>query len=89
MIFSTVNLTASGAVKTGPGALAGVLLAAGADAASVTVYDNTAGSGAKLAVVKAAAGASAGWTPGGLQACSKGLYAAITGTSPDVFVIYG
>lgn len=87
-MLQTKALTASGAVKTGPGALAGVLITGGADAASVTIYDNTAGSGKKLAVVKAAINTSASWTPIDPQVCSTGLYATITGTTPDVFVTY-
>ena len=84
---ATMALTASGLVRSGPGALLAVLLTAGVDAASVTLYDNTAGSGTKLAVLKAALGVTAAWTPGG-QICSLGLYAVVTGTTPDVFVVY-
>jgi hypothetical protein len=87
-MLQTKALTASGAVKSGPGALAGVLLTAGADAASVTIYDNTAGSGTKLAVIKAAINTTASWTPTDPQVCSTGLYAEITGTTPDIFVLY-
>jgi hypothetical protein len=65
-----------------------VLITGGADAASVTIYDNTAGSGTKLAVVKAAINTTASWTPAQPQVCSTGLYAVITGTTPDVFVTY-
>ena len=87
-MLQTKALTASGAVRSGPGALAGVLITGGADAASVTIYDNTAGSGTKLAVVKAAINTTAVWTPSQPQVCSKGLYATITGTTPDVFITY-
>ena len=87
-MLQTKNLTGSGSVKSGPGALAAVLITGGADAASVTVYDNTAGSGTKLAEVKAAINTTASWTPVGAQACSKGLYAVITGTTPEVFITY-
>ena len=87
-MLQTKNLTANGAIKSGPGSLAAILITGGADAASVTVYDNTAGSGTKLAVVNAAINTTASWTPVGAQACSKGLYAVVTGTTPDVFITY-
>lgn len=87
-MLKTIALTASGAVRSGPGALAAVLITGGADAASVTIHDSTAGSGAKLAVLKAAINTTAAWTPAEKQVCSKGLYATITGTTPDVFVVF-
>ena len=52
MAAASKALTASGLVKNRPGQLIAVLLAAGADVASVTIYDNSAGSGNKLAVVE-------------------------------------
>jgi len=85
---ATMALTASGLVRSGPGALLAVLLTAGVDAASVTLYDNTVGSGTKLAVLKAALDATVNWTPAAGQICSTGLYAELTGTTPDVFVVY-
>lgn len=85
---ASTTRSSSGTVLSGPGTLRAVLVTAGVDAASVTIYDNTAGSGTVLAVVKAAANTSAQWTPPGGQAASKGLYATITGTSPSVTVVY-
>ncbi|MCZ7568969.1 MAG: hypothetical protein M5U01_10335 [Ardenticatenaceae bacterium] len=85
----SAHLQASGGVRTGPGALVALLLTAGGDAAAVTVYDNTAGAGTVLAVLTAAAGTTApAWAPPGGQACAHGLYAEITGTAPDVIVVY-
>ena len=81
-MLQTKATQSSAAVKSGPGALAG------ADAASVTIYDNTAGSGTKLAVLKAAQDTTVSWTPTDPQVCSTGLYATITGTTPDVFITY-
>lgn len=81
-------LTASGAVKDRPGMLAAVLLTAGEDAASVTIYDNTAGSGTKLAVLKAGSGATVSFTPAVPVVAGVGLYATISGTTPDVVVVY-
>jgi hypothetical protein len=87
--FATSSLAASGLVRTGSGILVAVLLTAGADAASVTIYDNTTTTGSVLAVLKAAAGATVSWVPSGHQACSIGLYAVITGTTPSVCTVYG
>ncbi len=75
-------------VKDKPGLLYAVVLTAGADAASVTVYNNTAGSGDKVCVLKAAAGTTASWCPALAIACGGGLYAAVTGTTPDVSIAY-
>lgn len=85
---ASTTLAASGLVRTGPGRLAAVLLAGGSDAASATIYDNTAGSGTVLAVLKAAAGVTVSWAPPGGQAASLGLYAALTGTTPSATVVY-
>ena len=88
-MLQTKATQASAAIRSGPGALAGVLLTAGSDAASVTIYDNaSAASGDKLAVVKAAANSSAAWSPPDAQICSSGLYAEVTGTTPDIFITY-
>ncbi|MBI3025501.1 MAG: hypothetical protein HYY66_07490, partial [Candidatus Tectomicrobia bacterium] len=51
----TTEVTATGTARTGSGKLLGGVLTAGADAATATIYDNTAASGAKLRTVKAAA----------------------------------
>jgi hypothetical protein len=88
MTIAVKATQASAQVKDKPGLLYAVVLTAGADAASVTVYNNTAGSGDKVAVLKAAAGTSASWCPAQPIACSKGLYATVTGTTPDVSVAF-
>ncbi len=87
-LISTV-IAASALVKTGPGEVYGVILTGGSDAASVILYDNTAGSGTKaIGAIKAASGASVSFSlPNGV-AFSKGLYATITGTTPEVTVVY-
>jgi hypothetical protein len=88
MPHTSKQLTSSAAVKTGPGELHAVLLTAGADAASLTLYNNTAGSGTKLAVLKAAANTSAVFTPPVSLVFSVGLYATITGTAPEISIVY-
>lgn len=81
-----VALNASGGVKGSPGMVCAVVLTAGGDAASVTLYDNTAGSGAKLVVLKAGAGSSAVFCPAAPVAAGRGIYAVLTGTGAEAFV---
>lgn len=88
-MHASVTLAASAVVSARAGALLGVLLTAGADAASITIYDNaTTNSGNVLAVVKAALNSTAQWTPAAGQGCANGLYATITGTTPSATVVY-
>lgn len=75
-------------IRTGPGALVAVLLTAAADAASVTIYDNTTNSGAVLAVLKAAINTTVSWAPPGGQAAARGIHAVLTGTAPSCTVVY-
>jgi hypothetical protein len=83
------NATAATTVKSGPGALCSVVLTSGADAASVTVYDNTAASGTILCKLAVAAGATtAVFAPAQPLAAGKGIHFAITGTTPSVTVSY-
>ncbi len=82
------TLTADGAAKSGPGALVAVALAGGTDAATVVLYDNTAASGTVLCTLKAAANESAVFTPALPYAFAKGCYADLTGTGPEVTVVY-
>jgi len=87
---ATTSLTASGVIKGASGALLGIVLTGAADAASVTIYDNaTTNSGPILAVLKAAINTTVVWTaPAGGQAAASGLYATITGTTPNLSVVY-
>lgn len=88
-IAGHLTLGASGVIKATGGSLVAILLTAGADAASVTLYDNpSAGSGVVLGVVKAPISQSAGFCPALPYAASKGIYATITGTTPSVTVIF-
>lgn len=88
MPVSYSTKAASAAIKAGPGWLYSVVVTAAADAASVTIYDNTAGSGAVVAVIKAAIQTSVVWSPPEPIACNTGIYATITGTSPSVSVAF-
>jgi hypothetical protein len=83
-----VNKTASGAVKSGPGLLVGAVLAGGSDAATLILYDNTAGSGTILCKLAAAAGTTAVFCPAVPIVCGVGIYAALTGTAPSASVAY-
>lgn len=85
----SVVLSSSAAVKGGPGVVYGLILTAGADAASVVLYDNTSGATPKLiGTVKAAINTSVEVSfPNGV-AFGTGCYATITGTTPDVTVLY-
>jgi hypothetical protein len=82
------NKTSSAAVKSAPGTLFGLVLAAGSDAATLIVYDNTAGSGTIIAKLSAIANGSAAISlPFGVS-FGKGCYVALTGTSPSASVFY-
>ena len=82
------NKTSDAEVKDGPGMLTGVVLTAAADAATVIVYDNTAGSGSIIMKLAAAIGTSAvAIIPNGI-AFSTGLYVVMTGTGENVSVYY-
>ncbi len=82
------NQTASATIKLGPGSLMGVVLMAGSDTATVTVYDNTAGSGNIVLKLSAVTGTSEpAIIPNGV-AFSVGLHVVMTGTGESVSVFY-
>ena len=87
-MHASTTTAATATIRTGPGALLAVLLTGGSDAATVTLYDNTANSGAILAVLKAAAATTVAWTPPGGQAAALGIHAVITGAAPSMTVVY-
>ena len=88
-MHASSTVAASAVISATPGALLGVLLTAGADAASVSLFDNaTAGTGAALGVVKAPINTTVSWLPPGGQACANGIYATITGTTPSATIVY-
>lgn len=81
------NKTESAAVKTGPGGVHTVTLTSGSDAATLILYDNTAGSG--TIIVKLACTAANTTASVTLNASfSTGCFAALTGTTPSATVTY-
>lgn len=82
------NVTADVLVKTGPGSLVSVLLTAAGDTATVILYDNTSAGGTKLCTLSAVTLTSAQWTPTNPQVVSLGIFADVSGTTPQVTVVY-
>jgi hypothetical protein len=84
--YAYKHLTASDAVKSGPGVLHSILLsAAGADA-TATVYDETSGSGDVLAVITSVQNDSSAVILD--VAFGVGCYVSISGTGAKVTVAY-
>jgi len=82
-------VSASGVIKASGGSLTSIIITGGADAASVTLHDNaSAGSGVVMCVVKAAINTTTVVNLAHPMAFSNGLYATVTGTTPDVSVGY-
>ncbi len=84
----SVNLTSNGLVHTGYGALVSVALTAAGDTATATVYDNTAGSGTVICVLKAAANTCQVLAPAAALGVSTGIYVVLAGTTPNCCVAY-
>lgn len=83
------TLSADGAIKASGGAIVAVVLTAGSDAATVILYDNlSAASGIVLCTLKCAANTSVIFTPCLPYAASKGIYADLSGTGPEVTVVF-
>ena len=72
-------------VKTGPGVLVSIVLNE-TNAGTITIYDNTAGSGTKIGTIAAAAGA--GSVFGYLAQFTTGL-TVVTAGADDITVVYG
>lgn len=81
-------LTSNGQVKTGPGAVYALIVAAGGADATGTLYDNTAGSGTKLAKLSASQGDSQVVHIDDGVVFVQGCYAAMTGSGVTVTVVY-
>lgn len=81
-------ISTSALVKTGPGALIAVHLAAPTADSTLILYDNTAASGTVLATLSAEAKQSDDFCPGAAIAFSTGCYAAITGSGAAGVVVY-
>lgn len=82
------QLAATGAVKAGPGLVSAVVLAAGADAATVVLDDSTAGGGTDVLKLSAVANGSAAISFPRPVYFSVGIYATLTGTGPVLSVAY-
>lgn len=80
------NTGTSATVHTGPGKVHTVTLAAGSDAATLILYDNTAASGTVIWKLAAAQNTSASAVLD--VSFGKGCHAALTGTSPSASVSY-
>ena len=85
--YNYSNKTSSATVVTGPGVLHSVTLAAGSDAATAIVYDNTAASGAIICKLTAPQDTNAHAVLD--VAFGIGCHIALTGTSPSGTVAYG
>ena len=72
-------------IKTGPGVLVSIVLNE-TNAGAITVYDNTAGSGTKIATIAAAA--ASGSILGYLCQFTTGL-TVVTAGADDITVVYG
>jgi len=84
--WQVVRAQASAVVAKGPGIYRRGVIVAGADAATITVYDGVDTQGKVIDIVSAAATTTRknDWTPG--QQFEVGLYVALTGTAPNSFV---
>lgn len=83
------RLNASGVVKASGGALVGFQITGGADAATMTLYDDPdSADGVILGKLSVAAGVSDDFCPCLPYVFAQGCYAAITGTTPEVIVVF-
>lgn len=82
--YASSVCTASGVVKAGPGRVVSVVLAGGADASTLILYDHaSAASGTELLRLSAVAAGSAAVSFGEEAIlAATGIYAALTGTAP-------
>ena len=89
---TTGPVTSSQLIATGRNLLHGVIIGGdGTNAATVTVYDNTAGSGTKLfqEVLEASSERSRGFSFPFAVVAVNGLYVAVSGTGAQATVFYG
>lgn len=84
--YAYKNSGTSVLVKTGPGGIHTVTLAAGTDAATLIVYDNITASGTAIIKLAAATGTSESAVLD--VAVGTGIYAALTGTAPYASLSY-
>lgn len=76
--------TANAEYADGAGHLIAANICAGADAATLIVYDNTAASGTVLCKLGVGIGLSASFCPAEPVAFRTGLYFKISGTTPQI-----
>lgn len=81
------RVTATGDVTTVTSYLRSVVLTAGADAASATVRSGGSG-GTVVLVIKAGIGLTESAVLGAAAACPGGIHVTVTGTTPDVSLVY-
>lgn len=83
------HLTSSGVVKDQPGELVAFLIMGGDDAATVTLYDDPdSAHGTILGALGVAANISDSFCPCLPYVFANGCWAEITGTTPDVIVVF-
>lgn len=84
--FQYASISATGNLSVGPKGttLVGVTVNTGAASAVLTIYDNTAGSGTKIATIDASATGNFSY----FVRCKTGCYAVLSGGNADVTVIY-
>jgi hypothetical protein len=84
--YNVKNTAASVLVKTGPGGIHTVTLAAAADAATLIVYDNTSAAGTIICKLSAPLTGSASAVLD--VTFGTGCYAAVTGTTPSATITF-
>ena len=82
--YNNISTQTTTTVASGPCELMGITVNTGATSAVATVYDNTAGSGNKIATVDASATGNFFY---GIR-CKKGLTVVTSGGSADITVSY-
>lgn len=83
--FKYIATATTTACKSGAGVLVGVVINTGGASSVCTLYDNTAGSGTKIAVINTAAQGSLIY---GLQFTTGLTAVTATGTPADITIIY-
>lgn len=84
---STV-VTSSAAISAKPGRVLGVMIVAGTDSASVVIKDGgSSGTAKTVAMPVGTSNFDYISFPAGIQ-CSTSIYATLTGTAPEVAVIF-
>ena len=86
---AVLTLAASGIISAQPGHFIGAALAAGADAATMILYDNaSAATGTVICKLSAELTGGANFAPGTQIYVKNGIYAALTGTAPLGTVVF-